>query len=351
MAEKTCGFGIIGVGMIGEFHARAIADLPSARLVAAADVVADRVGAFAAKHGCRGFTDVDALIADPEVDVITVGTPSGAHMEPVLAAAAAGKHVVCEKPMEITLERIDRMIAAHQKAGTVLAGIFQARFSPVNLLVKAAVAAGRFGRLTFASAYCPWWRTDAYYAKGGWKGTWRMDGGGALMNQSIHAIDALQWIVGSPVVAVSGRVATLAHPHIEVEDTAGAVVEFANGCLGLIQGATSMYPGTARRLEVSGDRGSVFCVEDTITTWQFADEATGDAEVRARYAKEATSGGSSDPAAISHAGHTACFASAMEAIHAGRPPAVSGPEARKAVEIILAIYESSRSGRRVELPL
>jgi len=230
----------------------------------------------------------------------------------------------------------------------VLAGVFQSRFAPVNVLIRDAVRAGRFGRLTFCSTYCPWWRTQEYYSKGGWKGTLKMDGGGALMNQSIHAIDLLQWVAG-PVKSISGATARLAHPQIEVEDTAGAVVEFANGAIGLIQGATSMWPGASKRLEISGDRGTAIAVEDALTAWTFAEETPADEEIRKQYFKSASSGGSADPAAISHAGHAKCFASALEAIEHGKPPAIDGAEARKAVQIILAIYESARTGRRVEL--
>ncbi|MDD4891182.1 MAG: Gfo/Idh/MocA family oxidoreductase [Phycisphaerae bacterium] len=348
MSAKTFGFGIIGTGMIADFHARAIADLPNAKLVAGCDINRERVDAFAAKHACRAYTDFQQMLADRDVDVVTISTPSGLHIEPAVAAAEHGKHVVCEKPLEVTLERIDRMIAAHAKAGTVLAGVFQSRFSPVNQLIKQTVDAGRFGRLTFGSAYCPWWRTQEYYGKGGWKGTRAMDGGGALMNQSIHAIDLLQWVMG-PVKSICGLTAKLAHPQIEVEDTAGAVLEFANGALGLIQGATSMWPGQSKRLEICGDAGTAISVEDSLSFWSFANETPADEAIRRTHMTAASSGGAADPAAISHVGHTRCFASALEAIQTGKPPAVDGAAARKAVEIILAVYESARTGKRIDL--
>jgi predicted dehydrogenase len=344
------GFGIVGLGMIADFHARAIGDLANGHLAAVCSRSQDKAEDFAAKYGCKAYTSVDAILADDEVNVLTICTPSGAHLEPTLKAADAGVHVVCEKPLEIALDRVDRMIAAHEKAGTVLAGIFQSRFNPVNQLVKQAVDDGRFGRLAVASTCCPWWRTQEYYDEGGWKGTRALDGGGALMNQSIHAIDALQWIAG-PVRSIMGRSATIAHPQIEVEDTAAAVLEFESGALGLILGATSMYPGTSRRLEIAGDAGTVFCVEDTITTWSFAEETEEDRRVRAEHGGQASSGGSSDPAAIDYSGHTRCFESALAAIESGQPPMIGGHEARKAIEIILAIYESSKTGRRVDLPL
>lgn len=345
---KTYGFGIIGTGMIAGFHARAIKDIPNARLVAGCDIDKTRADAFAQANGCRAYTDFAKMLADREIDVVTIATPSGLHLEPAVAAAQAGKHVICEKPLEVSLDRIDRMIAAHAQAGTVLAGVFQSRFAPVSQLIKRAVEAGRFGRLTFCSAYCPWWRTQEYYGAGGWKGTKKMDGGGALMNQSIHAIDLLQWVAG-PVRSIAAMTATLAHPQIEVEDTAGAVLTFANGAIGLIQGATSMWPGQPKRLEICGDAGTAVAVEDSLATWTFANETPDDARIRAEHGVAASSGGAADPAAISYLGHVKCFRSALEAIDAGRQPAVDGPAARKAVEIILAIYESARTGKRIDL--
>lgn len=350
MAEKTYGFGIVGLGMIAEFHANAIADLPNGRVAACMSRDQAKADVFADKHGGRAYTDLDKLLEDPDVDIVAICTPSGVHLETTVKAARHGKHVVCEKPLEISLDRIDQMIAAHEEAGTVLAGIFQSRTNPTSQLMKDTVASGRFGKLAFASVFCPWWREQKYYDQGVWKGTRALDGGGALMNQSIHAIDLLQWVVG-PVKAVTAQVATLAHPQIEVEDTAGAVVEFENGALGLIQGATSMWPGLNRRLEIAGDSGTAIMVEDTISTWRFKDEKPQDAEILKKFGGQASTAGASDPAAISHAGHTRCFASAIEAIESGKTPAISGPEARKAVEIILAIYQSSHEGRRVELPL
>ncbi len=348
MSERVYGFGVLGLGMIADFHARAIADLPNGRLVAGCSRSRGKADLFAHKFGCRAYDDFAKMLADPEVDIVTLCTPSGAHLEPTLAAAKAGKHVVCEKPLEVSLDRIDRMIEAHDKAGTVLAGIFQSRFNPVNQLIRRTVQGGRFGRLTFASTFCPWWRKQEYYDQGVWKGTRALDGGGALMNQSIHAIDLLQWVVG-PVRRICAMTATLAHPQIEVEDTAGAVLEFESGALGLIQGATSMWPGRSKRLEISGDAGSVVCVEDSLEVWQFAEERPEDEQVRKEYFRQAATAGASDPAAISHKGHTRCFASAIEAIESGKTPEISGAEARKAVKIILAIYESAHTGQRVEL--
>jgi predicted dehydrogenase len=338
------GFGIVGLGMIAEFHAKAIESLPNARVAGAYSRSFDKASAFADKHGGEAYDDLDALLADPEVNVVTICTPSGFHAEPAIAAAKAGKHVICEKPIDVTLERIDDMIAAHEAAGTTLCGIFPYRYIDVTTVMREAVTAGRFGTLTFGGAYVPWWRDQAYYDDGGWRGTVRFDGGGSLMNQSIHAIDSLLWLMGD-VDTVTALTATLAHERIEVEDTAVASVRFKNGALGLIMGTTSIFPGSFRRLEICGNQGTAVCIEEDLVTWQFAEEAPEDAVTRKRFAAMTdTGGGASDPSAISFEGHRRNFESCLAAIEAGEPAPIDGPEARRSVELILAIYESAAKG-------
>ena len=192
------GFGLVGCGMISEFHARAIADLKNARLVAAFSrdpKNADKVVALAPQ--CRVYSDYKQFLKHPGLDIVNICTPSGAHLEPALEAARAGKHVVVEKPLEITLDRCDRLIAACRKGQVQLCTIFPSRFSPANLALKHAIDAGKFGRLTLCDTYVKWWRSQAYYDNGGWRGTWQLDGGGAYMNQAIHNVDLLQWLVGA----------------------------------------------------------------------------------------------------------------------------------------------------------
>jgi predicted dehydrogenase len=340
-------FGIIGVGLIADFHARAIKDIPGASVVAACARTADKVKAFAARHGCAAHTDYKELLARKDVDIVTVCTPSGAHMEPALEAAARGKHCIVEKPIEIDLARIDRMIDAHAKAGTRLAGIFPYRFGRTVRLLKDAVDKKKFGRLTFGGAFVPWWRTQEYYDKGGWKGTKALDGGGAFMNQSIHAIDTLQWLMG-PVESVTGQTAMLAHKNVEVEDTAVATVKFRSGALGVIVGTTSIFPGFFRRIEICGDRGSAVVEEESLKFWQFADNTADDERIRKEFAAQTTAGGGvADPANISYAGHKAQFEQFLAALDSGAPLEVDGQEARKAVELILAIYKAAATGTTV----
>jgi len=336
--------------MIGEFHGQAIETLANARLVAVCDSVEAKAAAFAKRHGCKAYTDLADLLADEAVDVVTVATPSGAHAEPAIAAAQAGKHAIVEKPLEITLDRIDRMIEAHDKAGTTLGGVFNGRFSVAAQRIRGAVEAGRFGRLTFGMAYGPWWRDQAYYDEGGWKGTKQWDGGGALMNQGIHTVDLLQWMMG-PVASVRACAATLAHVRIEVEDTVAATVEFASGALGTIAFATSMWPGHFRLLEIGGDRGTAAMTDEKLLFWRFAEETPEDDKIRRELLELPTvsAGASSPSAGMTAELHRANFAEFLEAVEQRRPPLVSGPEARKAVEIVLAVYESARTGRPVAL--
>ena len=344
--KKTYGMAVIGGGMIGHWHAEAIRQLPNARLVGICDHGSGKAAKSGPRCGCAaGACEVEGFIARQDVDVITIGTPSGTHAEIALLAAKHGKHCIVEKPLDISLARMDRMIEAHAKAGTTLGGIFNGRFVPTAGIFKRAVAAGRFGRLTFGMAYGPWWREQSYYDQGGWKGTQALDGGGAFINQGIHTIDMLQWLMG-PVRRVSARVATLAHDRIEVEDTGAAVVEFASGALGILACTTSMWPGKSRQIEVSGTGGTVSMGDSMFNTWQFRQEQPEDASIRETYLSRPTAAvGASDPSAgFSADSHRDNFAEVLAAIDENRTPSVDGQEARKAVRIILALYESARQG-------
>lgn len=344
---KTWNFGIIGTGVIADFHARAMADLSNARLAACCSRTLDKARAFGARHGCRAYASYEQLLEDGTVDVVSICTPSGFHMEPAVAAAEAGRHAISEKPLDVTLERIDAMIAAHDRAGTRLGGIFPLRYLDMMDPIRQAIHAGRLGRITCASVYVPWWRSDAYYTDS-WHGTWRLDGGGALMNQSIHMVDMLCNLM-PPIESVQAFTVALGHPQIEAEDTACAVLRYADGALGMIYGTTASYPGQFRRLEITGTQGTIATVEDSIATWQFAKEQAGDAEIRQRFVQIWGRGGVSDPAAIPYENHTRNIAAFLKALDRDTSTWISGSEARKAVEVVLAIYRSAREGRLVRL--
>jgi predicted dehydrogenase len=345
------GFGIVGLGLIADFHAKAIQAVSGGRssLVACCSRSAEKAQEFEKKYGCTGYTDIEKFLAHPGLDIVSLCTPSGAHLGHSLAAAEAGKHVIVEKPLEITPERCDKIIAACESAKVSLAGIFQSRFSEVAGIVKRAVDLGRFGTLVLGDAYVKWFRSQEYYDDGGWHGTQSLDGGGALINQSIHAIDLLQWFMG-PVDSVQAFTGTVGHKRIEVEDNAVAALRFRNGAFGVIEGSTSVYPGFLKRIEISGTKGSVILEEETLKAWDFAESLPEDEKIRKKFgAGTETGGGAADPGAISFEGHRRQFEEFITSLEQGRSPLVDGREAKKAVEIIQAIYTSAKKGAPVRL--
>ncbi len=345
------GFAIVGTGMISRFHARAIEDVRGAKLVACCDTAAERAQKFADEVGCQPYDDLKKMLADPTIDVVTIATPSGAHMEPAVAAAKAGKHVIVEKPLEITLKRCDRIINECEKQGVKLSTIFPSRFHDSSVLMRKAIDQGRFGRLTLGDAYVKWYRTQEYYDSGAWRGTWKFDGGGALMNQAVHTVDLLSWLMG-PIEEIQAQTATLAHKRIEVEDVATATLRFKSGALGVIEATTAAYPGYLKRIELHGSHGTAVLEEEDIKAWDFAKKMRGDAAIeKAMKKSKSTGGGAADPSAIGHNGHTMQFRDFVKAIKNDGTPAVDGHEGRKPVEIILAIYKSAQTGKLVKLPL
>lgn len=345
----STGFAIIGCGMIAKFHAKAIRDIPEAKLVACYNRTAPKADALAAEFGCQAYTDLDAMLARNDVQVVTICSPSGAHMEPTIAAAQAGKHVIVEKPLDVTLQRCDAMIDACHAAGVRLATIFPSRFHRSSQLLKKAVDAGRFGTLTLGDAYVKWFRTQQYYDSGAWRGTWQFDGGGALMNQAIHSVDLLLWLMG-PVAEVSAYTATLAHERIEVEDVVTASLRFKNGALGVIEATTAAYPGTLKKIELAGSKGMAVLEEEDIIKWEFADASEADQRLREEMlGRTMSGGGASDPAAIGHHAHAALFRDFLAALHSEQPSAIDGQQGRRSIELILAIYESARTGKKVTL--
>lgn len=345
------GFGIVGCGMISGFHAKAIADIRGARIAACFDSYEPSAERFAHENDCRSYKRLRDMLDDEDVDVVTICTPSGAHLEPAVAAARAGKHVIVEKPLEITLKRCDRIINECDKNGVLVSTIFPSRFHESARLIKQAVEQKRFGQITMGDAYVKWYRSQEYYDSGAWRGTWQLDGGGALMNQAIHSVDLLTWLMG-PVDSITAHTSTLAHKRISVEDVAVATLRFANGALGVIEASTAAYPGYLKRIEIHGSEGTAILEEEDIKTWDFAKKGRSDAAIKRRMAgKTKTGGGASDPTAIGHHGHAAQFKDVLNAIKSGGTPAIDGHEGRRSVEIILAIYKSAESGRTVTLPL
>ncbi len=346
------GFGIVGCGMIANFHALAVGDIRGARITACYDTFPAAAQRFAAANtGVTAHEQLDGMLADPSVDVVTICTPSGAHRDPAVAAANAGKHVVVEKPLEITLARCDAIISACRRNKVGLTTIFPSRYHGVNQSLKAAIDQGRFGRLTLGDSYVKWWRSQEYYDSGGWRGTWSLDGGGAYMNQAIHSVDLMYYLMGD-VAEVTAITDTLAHKRIEVEDVGVAALRFRNGALGTIEATTAAYPGFSKKVEIHGTSGTAVVEEDRLVTWDFAKGRGSDAGIRRRFGGDDVGGsGASDPTAISYDGHTEQLKDFIRSIRVGDKPLVDDKEGRKSVEIILAIYQSSWTGRKVSLPL
>jgi predicted dehydrogenase len=347
MTLKPIKFAIVGTGAIAVNHAIAIAETEGAELLYVTNRSEKSGREFAKKFQCEFTSSLDDLLSRSDVDVVCVTTPSGAHAEVAITAFEAGKHVLCEKPLEISVERVDRIIASAQKNDKILGAIFQSRFGTGARKVKEAIEKGRLGRLTLCSAYVKWWRDNEYYATGGWHGTKALDGGGALINQAIHGVDLLQWLVGMPV-KVSAFSGALVHS-IEVEDTLVANLQFASGALGSIEAATSCKPGAAKRIEISGDKGTIVLEDDRIMTWEFDDEHPDDEAIRKGEHSLEMISGFADPKAITSEGHRLQVGDLVAAIRENRQPSVSGFEGRNAVQIIEAIYQSAETGRIVEI--
>jgi predicted dehydrogenase len=283
------------------------------------------------------------MVARPDVHVVTVTTPSGAHLDPALAAIRAGKHVVVEKPLETTPARADQIIAAAEKHGVKIAAIFQGRFGAGAQKLKAALDAGRFGRIVLASAYVKWHRSAEYY-RTAWKGTWQLDGGGALMNQAIHGVDLLQWFAGLPAEVFAWHTKRV-HTGIEADDTTVAALKFPSGALGTIEASTALWPGWSRRIEICGESGSVCLEDDYLARWDFQKAEPGDDAIRHAKRDDALGSGAGVPGGISITGHLRQITDLVEAIRDNRAPAIGGSEGRKAVALVHAIYASAASGK------
>lgn len=344
---KTYGFGIFGAGMIAGFHAEALGHAQGARLLGVASRNPETARAFAAKHNVPfAAASIEELVARPEIDVVCITTPSGAHLEPALTAIRAGKHIVVEKPIEITNERAEEMLRAAEAAGVKVAPIFQARFGDGARALKAALDAGRFGRLVLASAYVKWHRSREYYT--GWKGTLNLDGGGALINQAIHAIDLLLWFAGMPAEVQCWKTRRV-YSSIEAEDTAAAALRFAGGALGTIEACTAGWPGWQRRVEIVGEHGSAMLEDDHLSHWDFRDAQPGDEAIREAKVDAKMRSGAGAPNAITYHGHLRQIQDLIAALNENRGVAIDGREASKAVALIRALYASADSGAPVAL--
>ena len=356
--SKT-GWGVVGYGVIGKTHANAIVNAPDAELTAVCDVDPKREKILR-EHGFKVpfyASQKEMLRREPGIQAVSICTPSGLHCQGAVEAARAGRHVLSEKPLDITLGHMDRMIAECDKAGVKLGCIFQKRTKQTSLLVKQALQKKILGKLVLGDCHQKYYRSPAYFKTAGWRGTWKIDGGGALMNQAVHGIDMLLWLMGDveSVFTYTDRLAR----DIEVEDTSVSVVRFKNGALGNIIGATSCVPGQRCRTMIHGEHGSILLEDDNLQCW-IGKAVKGvhkpvEVDLAAKFGKNrsaaAREGAANDNTAISAEGHVAQVQDFCRAITRNRAPMITGREARKAVELILAIYKSWKTRKEVRLPL
>jgi len=338
---------VVGTGMVGEWHVKTLPKIPGCELVAICDFHETNGQKALAKNNLDSvpiYTNAEEMYRKEKIDAVHVCTPSGDHQGPAMMAMQRGKFVVVEKPMEIHPGRIDEMVETAKKNGVRLAGIFQNRWSPANQAIKKAVEEGRFGRLAWAGSFTPWYRPDKYYDDVPWRGTWKLDGGGAVMNQGVHQVDLLQWIVG-PVKTVCAFASSRIHAKIETEDTMSCAIQFASGAYGTFVSTTAMFPGGQTRLELGGENGTAIS-EGGLKRFQFRDARPEDDELLNKLdpSRTKSSGGGTSAADVPLNLHEININSIYEAWNHDRDAETSGPEARKAVAIIQAMYQSNRNG-------
>lgn len=336
---KKVHFGLIGCGMIANFHAAAIGQIEEAEVVGVFDAYRPGAEKFAAEHSVRVFDTMEELLASPDIDAVSICTPSGLHTEQAIKTMNAGKHLVVEKPMSLTLEDADRLIEAARVNGVKTCVISQFRFSEAVQEVRRAIDEGAFGTIVSGSLQMKYFRSHEYYASSGWRGTWKMDGGGCLMNQGIHGIDMFRYLMG-PVKTLTAITKTQTRK-VEVEDSAVAVLEFANGAVGTIEGSTTCYPGYPRRLEICGDQGSIVLEEDSILRWDLP------IPCRLPVGNAAQNVAAADPKAINVSGHLRQIGNLVDAILHDAPLMADISSGRPPIEVICSIYESSKTGKAV----
>jgi UDP-N-acetyl-2-amino-2-deoxyglucuronate dehydrogenase len=329
--------GIIGAGNISETHARAALEIPGVQVVAVFGENRERAARLAARCQAAAYDSLDAFLAHRPMEIVAVGSPSGMHAVQGIAAARAGLHVLVEKPIDVTVERADALIRAADEAHVALGVFFQDRFKPGPRRLKALVEAGRLGRPLVVDACVPWYRPPEYYTGSRWRGTWGLDGGGALMNQGIHTVDLLLWLVGD-VKRVQAVTAAQWH-RIEVEDTAAVLLEFECGAIGTLLATTAARPGYARRIQVSGTLGSAVLEQDCLVAIDVESPGPGTDAVPS----EEVGASASSPVVADVGPHRAVIEDLLEAIRDGRSPRCDGREGRRSVAVVRAIYEAAGS--------
>ncbi|MCE7992373.1 MAG: Gfo/Idh/MocA family oxidoreductase [Roseivirga sp.] len=338
--------------MIAAFHAKAIQAMDTASLGGIYCRNEEKAVRLREEYPCPVYTDLDEFLSNDVLDIVTVATPSGVHLDAIVKAAKAGKHIICEKPLEISPDKIIQAERAALAHGVLLGGIFNRRFNPAVEELKRAIEGEKFGTISLCEVQVKWFRDQAYYDSAAWRGTWALDGGGTLMNQSIHTIDMLIHFMGMPK-RLSASVGTLTHENIEVEDTAVAILEFEKGAKGVIQASTSTYSSQGRpaEIQISGDTGAVILTDDHFQLWDFKETLPEDEKIRSELAKQSEGGqGANDPGNIAFYGHQLNFENFVAAVDGKESLKITAREALLSVVVIDAIYQSARSdGKWVDI--
>lgn len=341
--ELKLKIGIVGCGTIASIHAQAIQESRNLELISVFSRTENKARAMGEKFDVEWNTDWNAFISDSELDAVSICTPNGNHLDYGEKAACSGKHVIVEKPIEVTMERAKRLIQVCEENRVALAVIYQSRFITEIKELKRKLDEQEIGKLLLGDAYIKWFRDQEYYDSGAWRGTFALDGGGVLINQAIHTIDLLQWFMGD-VESIYGKVDTMTHKRLEGEDNAVAVIRYKSGALGVIESSTSIQPAQARRIELHGENGTITLNGDKVKMLK-----AGEQESEIQEKKSTASGAASPMAGFSVEPHRFQFEAIAESINEGREPSVSGKESLKSLAIVLAIYESSKTNLPVSM--
>jgi predicted dehydrogenase len=339
----TIHIGLIGGGNITETHARAARAIPGVEIAAIYGTNAEKVGRLCQEHGGQAYGDFGKFLAHRPMDLVAIGSPSGLHGAQGIAAARQGLHILTEKPIEITIERADALIAAAEQSKVKLGVMFQDRLKPGITQLKDLLNRESIGKPLFVDAHVKWYRPPEYYGSSRWRGTFALDGGGALINQAVHTVDLMLWLLGD-VVRVQARAATALHK-IEAEDTAVAILEFANGALGVLHATTAAYPGYPRWLEITGTEGTVILEHDRIVAMNLRSAENSIQEI----IPPDTNQSASSATVSDFRGHQAIFEDFLDAIKSDRPPVCDGPEGRRSVALVEAIYRAAKSSGSTEV--
>jgi len=346
--KKTFGFGILGAGLVSPFHANAVIHSQGGKLAGICDMSKERADKLAAQFSVKAFYSLEDMLSDPAIDIVNICLPNHLHHDAVLKCAAAGKHVLTEKPPAMTLRETDEMIEACRKAGVKFGCTVQCRVRKSIQAIKSAVDSGRFGKLLHADAYMKWFRSTEYYHSDPWRSS-RASGAGVTVQHAFHYIDLLQYLMG-PGQQVEARMTNLAHPSVDLEDTVSAFVRFANGAQGVVQASTALWPGTDVRIEINGTEGTAIVTGEKMAVWQFRDDKPEDEEIRklGSAAQKTGAGGAAD---FGYADHQVVIQDMIDAINEGREVVIPVSSVRPTLEIVLAMYESAEKRTPVTLPL